>query len=256
MNSAIHKATILLVLTGMLLSACGNNLWGTYSPNVTPTPEDTSLPTLYPTLTDVVPPPSTPEATITVWPTSTLLPTVTVAPGTPQPTIVYISQSGDSLEAVALHYGVQASEITSVLSLPTIGLLNPNTPLVIPNRLGQEATTPPTHIIPDAEVVYSTTAVGFDIAGYIQSVGGKLSTFRESVSTGWTTGSDEIQRLAFESSISPRMLLALIQYYTGWVRGQPKAGVDETYPLGYRDSRYSGLYQQLRLIVRELLAGY
>jgi murein DD-endopeptidase MepM/ murein hydrolase activator NlpD len=52
------------------------------------------------------------------------------------------------------------------------------------------------------------------------------------------------------------MLLALIQWYTGWVQGQPKAGVDGTYPLGYHDNQYPGLYQQLRLIVRDLLAGY
>jgi len=256
MNPAIHKATILLLFTGILLSACGNDLWGTYSSSVTPTAGTTSFPTLDATPTDIVPPPSTPEATITDWPTPTLLPTVTVAPGTPQPTVVYISQSGDSLAAVAQHYGVQETEIISVLNLPTTGLLNPNIPLVVPNRMGQLATTSATHIIPDAEVVFSATAVGFDYAAFIQSAGGKLGTFREPLSTGVLTGTEEIKRMAYGSSISPRMLLALIQWYTGWVQGQPKAGVDGTYPLGYHDPQYPGLYQQLRLIVRDLLAGY
>jgi len=36
------------------------------------------------------------------------------------------------------------------------------------------------------------------------------------------TGAEGVRRMAFGSSISPRILLALIQYYTGWVEGQTK----------------------------------
>ncbi|HEY5158744.1 MAG TPA: hypothetical protein VII93_12345 [Anaerolineales bacterium] len=263
MNAAWRKATILMILTGMLLSACGNDLWGTYTLNVTPTPGKTSIPTLYVSPTNRLIPSSTPRATTTDWPISSAQPTLTTMPatitmmsGTAQPTIVYVSQSGDNLQAVALHFGVEVSEITSIMDLPTTGLLNPNTTLVIPNRLAQEATTPSTQIIPDSEVVYSANAVGFDFAGYIHNAGGKLSTYSEAYSSIISTGSEDIQRMAFGSSISPRILLALIEYYTGWVRGPAKAGVDETYPLGYHDPNYTGLYQQMRLIVRELLAGY
>jgi murein DD-endopeptidase MepM/ murein hydrolase activator NlpD len=170
--------------------------------------------------------------------------------------IVYFSQSGDYLQAVALHFGVQVSEISSPVSLPTTGLLNPDTPLVIPNRLSQTPTTPSRQIMPDSELVYSPSAQSFDIEGYVNSAGGKLSIFHEPMGNGIITGADGVQRIALGSSINPRMLLALIQYYTGWVQGQPKPGVDETYPLGYHDPLYPGLYQQLRLIVRELLAGY
>jgi murein DD-endopeptidase MepM/ murein hydrolase activator NlpD len=170
--------------------------------------------------------------------------------------IVYSSQSGDSLEAVALHFGVPVSDISSSVSLPTTGFLNPDTLLVIPNRFSQIPTTPSLQIIPDSELVYSPSAQNFDIEGYVSSQGGKLSTFREPLGNNIISGAEGIQRMAFGSSISPRMLLALIQYYTGWVQGQPKPGVDDTYPLGYHDDSYKGLYQQLRLIVRELLAGY
>jgi len=192
----------------------------------------------------------------TVLPSPTVTPTTAVTPGTPRPTIVYSSQSGDSLEAVALHFGVQVSEITSSGNLPTTGLLNPDTLLIIPNRLSQTATTPSRQLIPDSELLYSPSAQSFDIEGYVSSAGGKLSTFREPIAYGMITGAEGVQRMAYGSSISPRMLLALIQYYTGWVQGSPKPGVDATYPLGYIDPLYPGLYQQLRLIVRELLAGY
>ena len=258
MNSVIRKAAILLILTDMLLSACGTNLWGTFAGDLTPTP--TSIRTVNadpePTPTNIFFPLSTTQASI-VLPSPTDTPTAVVTPVTPLLTRLYTSQSGDSLEVVALHFGVQVSEISSPISLPTIGLLNPNTILVIPNHLSQTSTTPSLQIIPDSELVYSPSAQSFDIESFISSAGGKLSTFNEYMkNVGTITGAEGVRRIAFGSSLNPRMLLALIQFYTGWVQGQPKPGVDETYPLGYRDPQFSGLYQQLRLIVRELLAGY
>ena len=260
MNSVMRKAAILLVLTGMLVSACGSNLWGTYEPFQTPTPTSISIGTLSadpePTPTDFYLPLSTTQAA-TLLPSPTDTPTsAAVTTATPPPTIVYSSQSGDSLEAVALHFGVQVSEITSSDSLSTTGLLNPGTTLVIPDRLSQTPQTPSLPIMPDSEVVFSPSAQNFDIAGFVNSAGGKLSTYHEPMSNGIITGAEGIRRMAYGSSISPRILLALIQYYTGWVQGQPNPGVDETYPLGYHDPLYPGMYQQLRLIVQELLAGY
>ncbi len=38
--------------------------------------------------------------------------------------------------------------------------------------------------------------------------------------------------------------------------GQPTPGVDNSFPLGYQNPQYVGLYQQLRLLDRDLLAGY
>ena len=253
----MRKVAILLVLVGILLSACGTNLWGTYEVDLTPMtpPIGIILADPEPTLTNMFLPLSTTQAA-TVLPAPTFTSTSAVTPGIPRPTLFYSSQSGDSLEAVALHFGVQVSEISSQGRLPTTGLLNPDTLLGIPNRLSLVRTTPSQKIIPDSELVYSPSAVSFDIESFVNSAGGKLNTFREPLGFEMITGGEGVQRMAYGSSISPRILLALIQYYTGWVQGQPKLGVDETYPLGYPDSQYPGLYQQLRLIVRELLAGY
>jgi len=35
------------------------------------------------------------------------------------------------------------------------------------------------------------------------------------------TGAAEIKRAAFENSINPRLLLAVLEYESHWVRGQP-----------------------------------
>jgi LasA protease len=259
MNSAPRKTIVLFLLIGMLLSSCGTNLWGRYD----------SYPIPSPTFTGTVSPNQNTTPTDFLYPMATLTPSATFRPFpsvsptkaiiSPQPSgslFYYSSQSGDSLEAVALHFGVQVSEITSLTDLPATGLLNPNTALIIPNRMLQIPTTPSRQILPDSEVVYSPSAQFFDINVFVTSAGGKLSAFREPRGNIMISGAELVQMAAFGSSISPRILLAIIQYYTGWVEGQPKPGVDETYPLGFQDPLNPGLYQQLRLMIRELLAGY
>ncbi len=257
MNSVIGKGFILLILTGLLLSSCGTNLWGSEDPPQTLTPsapvtivtETRSTPTMF-----VIP--ESPTSTATNLPSPTVIPTtINVTPGTARP-IYYPSQSGDSLGAVALHFGVQVSDITSTVALPAAGLLNPDTPLIIPNILTQIPSSPSQEIIPDSELVFSPSAQSFDIPGYVSSQGGYLATFREPRGNIIITGAEGVRLMSFGSSISPRMLLALIQYYTGWVQGPTKPDINPDYPLGYQDPSYKGLYQQLRLLVRELLAGY
>ena len=264
-----RKAAILLLLTGMLLSACGNDLWGTYDPILTPKlPSATgitpSLPaataTFFPTFT------LTPIPSLSISLTPTLLPptstaTPSIPPGTPGQVLFYTSQSGDSLNVVAIHFGIQVSDIKSSSALPTTGFINPGTLLLLPAKVSQVPTTPDQTIIPDSELVYSPSAVNFDIASFVNSAGGKLSTFKDYHNpVGTIPGAESIRMISVGSSISPRLLLALVQYYTGWVQGQPKAGLNERYLFGYDYPAYDPatptIYQPLRLLVQDLLTGY
>jgi len=248
----MRKTVVLLLLTGML-SACGP-LWGMNGPTQTSTPTQ-------PVFWTADPP--TPIPTWTPEPTFT--PTATPFPLTPTPTpisatqrapLLYYAQVGDSLPVVAAHFGVEASEITSSETLPQTGLLTPDTPLIIPNRLGE--TTPNVQIMPDSEVVYSPSALDFDIETYVTEAGGYLgTTYREYlVSTGWNNGAQAVQRIALDNSINPRLLLALIEYESGWVTGQPSNLAQGDYPLGYVDYYYRGLFRQMMWAVQELSNGY
>jgi LasA protease len=248
----IQKSAVLLLLTGML-SACAP-LWGMTESILTTTPTQPVFwtadpPTPIPTWT--------PEPTFT--PTSTPFPptlTPTLVSVTQLAPLLYYSQPGDSLPAVAVHFGVGASEITSSETLPETGLLVPDTPLIIPNRLGE--TTPNVQIMPDSEVVYSPSAMDFDTASYVTAAGGYLgTTYREwLVSTGWNNGAQAVQRVAIDNSINPRLLLALIEYESGWVNGQPSNLAQGDYPLGYNDYKYRGLLHQMMWAVQELSNGY
>jgi LasA protease len=258
------KLITLVLITASLLSACGSNLWGSYAlyqteaPSATPfvpffdpsTPTETPPPTA--TMTETSTPPPTP--------TNTSAPTDTVTPPGPTATagqmIVYTSQSWDSLQVVAIHFGVGASEISSAVPLTATGFIDPDTRLIIPNRLSQD-TTPTIEIMPDSEVVFSPTATDFDVHAYISKAGGKLSTYKEYlVSSAWTAGADDLERIAYESSTNPRLLLAVLQYFSGWVQGQPNPGVSDIYPMGVVDTTRQGLYQQLHWAISQLSAGY
>jgi LasA protease len=261
MNAALRKAAIMFTVFSVLLSACGSSLWGSYDEYLTPTPSQTAIvqntplqqqPTHTRTVT-----PLAPVATAVLVNTSTptlepILPTVSK-----NPNIAYMSKSGDSLKVIAAHFGVDEGEIVSSAKLPENGFINPGTLMFIPQKLEGVATTPSNLIIPDSELVDSPSAVDFDIEGYVNAAEGRLSTYHEyMINVGTITGAEGVKRISLGSSISPRLLLTLIQYYTGWVQGTPKADSEEKMLLDYNDPLFPGLYQQMRLMVRDLLTGY
>ncbi len=169
--------------------------------------------------------------------------------------LLYYTQAGDTLPLVALRFDVQPEEITSPLILSPTALLQPNTLLLIPKRLSN--TTSPIKLIPDSELVFSPSTVGFDVEEYVSQAGGYLSEYREWLgSTQWTTGAEIIERVALENSINPRLLLGLLEYQSGWVNGYPDNPLEEDYPLGLVDLSQAGLYPQLVWAVNQLSIGY
>jgi LasA protease len=210
--------------------------------------------------------PPTPEPTLTPIPItqlegeSTLEPTPTQAPDAPlpvtdNPPILYYTQAGDTLPVVAIRFGVDPAEITSPNPIPETSLIFPNQLLIIPDRFVN--TTPAEKILPDSEIVFGPSAVDFDIKTFINEAGGYLSTYRDYLgSTGWTSGADIIWRVGLENSINPRLLLALLEYQSGWVYGQPTDLLHTDYPMGKVDIGRKQLYLQLAWAVNQLSTGY
>ncbi len=268
----MRQTCSLLFALGVLVSACAPvpNLWGTYS-----TPTADSAPVIYPSRESTATPIATrvPATAIGTTPTPLVEMPMTAAPGpstalplsasAPEPSatsngpsVLYYAQSGDTLVGLAARFDVQPPEIHSDASIPEQGLIAPGTLLIIPNRI-TGPTTPENQLIPDSELVFSATATDFDIAGYITGAGGKLATYKEYLgSTGWTSGPDEIRRLAYENSINPRLLLAVLDYESRWVQGQSVDDVHNDYPMGYLNPFYKGMFSQMVWAVNQLSIGY
>src|SRR3990170_3406364 len=181
-------------------------------------------------------------------------PDPTPSDATPLPPILYYTQAGDTLPAVAVRFGVTQEEITSNEVFDTSGFLPAGKLLIIPNRL--EATGPADAVLPDSEVVYSPSALDFDIEAYVQAAGGYMAGYREYLGDGWNTGAQVSQKVAIENSINPRLLLALVEFQAGWVYGQPQSLAVTDYPMGFINKDKKGLYKQMSWAVQQLSIGY
>lgn len=188
-----------------------------------------------------------------ISPPPTPLPSATLTP-TKAPPVMYYTQSGDSLANLAARFGVQIKEITSPDPISPYGLLKPGQLLIIPRDLGQ--TSPTTLVIPDSEVVYSPTALGFDAVSFVRNTNGYLKNYQEYVGTGQKSGAEIIMLVAADNSFNPRLLLSLLEYQSHWVTGQPGNLAETEYPLGWYDINTRGLFKQLNWLIEQLSIGY
>lgn len=254
-----------------LLTACSGNsrIWGAPTP---PTPVVSELPNL-PTATHALIPSLTPSPSLTplkvlplpgsptpgMIPSQPPPPTPTLPPiNTTGPMDVYKSQGGDTLDIVAKHFGVSIDKIISDQILPPAGALIPvGTLLLLPKNIPLEQCSPGERTIPDSEIVLGPASIGFNTTDYVNGLGGFLSTYKEYLlSGGDTTGAQAVDRIAQENSLNPRMILAIIEYESRWVRGQPTNLAQNDYPLGYIDYHNKGLFRQLMWASGRLSDGY
>jgi LysM repeat protein len=195
---------------------------------------------------------SAPAEIATAIPSPETTPTPAESPTAAAP-FVYTAQSGDTLSALAARFGVQVEEIASPQNIPP-GLIPAGQIFTIPNVLGE--TSPNEHLLPDSEIVFSPSAIGFVTATYIGRMGGHLATYREYLPSDWHTGADVVDRVAFEHSLNPRVLLSVLQEQSNWVLGEPVAGDNVAYPIGFANPVDDGLYAQLSWAARQLSIGY
>lgn len=209
----------------------------------TQSPSQTPAETALPTFTDL------PEETATPAPTNTVDPNATA-----KPPILYYTQSGDTLPSIMGRFNVSAAEITASEQIPSTGLINPGLLLVMPDHLG--GNTASDIAMPDSEVVYSPSATNFDIDSFINGAGGYLSTYVESLGKGNYSGAEIVKLVALENSTNPYLLLAILEYKSHWVYGQPTNLAERDYPMGYIKVESRGLYHQLSWAVQQLSIGY
>jgi LysM repeat protein len=204
----------------------------------------------------LTPPASSVQATNTlenltidsVWPT--LIPTGA------DDVYIYQVQAGDTLTGLAGRFSVTPGEIQSTVELPRDGYLKPQLKLIIPMHLGQVSSAQ--RLLPDSELVYSASASDFDVIGYINEAAGYISEHREIVrEEGWeSSGAEIIQRVASELSVNPRLLLALLEYRSGWVYDHPLGAERNRYPIGFRISDRQGLYEEIKIAATQLNLAY
>jgi LasA protease len=230
---------VLLAIFVPFLYACQP----TYSPN--PISIDALTPT--PALQSII---DTPQPIV-------LTPFPTRPAYSPGELVDYIAQTGDTLPALAVHFNTSVEEILAAnIFIPqSATTLPPGMPMKIPIYYAPFWGSP-YQILPDSLFVNGPAQVDFDLPAFIAEYPGWLNGYVEYAFGDNRTGAQIIMYVSQQFSISPRLLLALLEYQNGALT-QPELSLGlKTYPLGYQDWQHKGLYLQLVWAANLLNNGY
>jgi murein DD-endopeptidase MepM/ murein hydrolase activator NlpD len=173
----------------------------------------------------------------------------------PQPTrpiyspgelVDYIAQTGDTLPALAVRFNTSVAEILQANPFipQSATTMPPGMPMKIPiYYLPLWGTS--YQILPDGLFVNGPAQIGFDTSQYVAEQPGWLKYYTGFVSGATRSGAQIVDLVALNFSVSPRLLLALLEYQAGAL-SQPQ--IDPSlgdYPLGNRSWDHKGLYLQL-----------
>jgi LasA protease len=168
--------------------------------------------------------------------------------------ITYSTQQGDTLPALAGRFEVPADAIQSVIPLPPTAFLPIGAQVKVPNHLENVL---PYHnsILPDSELIYGPSVDDFNAADFAREAGGFLAAYSEDVKGQSLTGPEIVQWVALETSTNPRLLLAFLEYRSGWVFGSPSDAASDDFPIGY-GANDKGLYNELMISAKLLAQGF
>jgi LasA protease len=174
----------------------------------------------------------------------------------PAELVDYTAQSGDTLPALAAHFNTTEKEIREANPvLPKrVTTLPEGLPMKIPIYY-QSLWGSPFQILPDGLFINGPPQVGFDTAEFVNQHPGWLKNHREYAGDQWRTGAEFVDYVATQFSISPRLLLAVLEYQTKAL-SDPNGLPEGDYPLGYEEMYHKGLNNQLVWAANALNNGY
>lgn len=223
---------IVLIIASMISVACAPVPAAT-APVATPSP--------IPTSTEAVG--ATPIPTRTLFPPGEWLP--------------YEAQSGDTLEALAVHFNTTEELIRQANpSLPAaVTTLPAGYPMEIP-AYHLPITGTPFKIVPDSEVVNGPTAVDFDLRQAVLGRPGFLAQLDDFAFGEQRPSWQVVETVALNYSIHPRLLLTLLEHRSQALSQPFAEGNFERYPLGLEEPARTGLYRQLLWAAERINNGY
>ena len=167
----------------------------------------------------------------------------------------YVVQPGDTLNNIATRFNISIDAVAEASGLGNIDYLEVGQLLTIPAP-SPEGPGPAFKIIPDSELVYGPVSAYFDVAEFVQTQSGYLASYEEPVGEQLLSGAQIVERVAQEYSVNPRLLLALLEYQSGWVTRSDPGESTLDFPMGVFVDWRNGLYRQLAWAADNLNRGY
>ncbi len=184
-------------------------------------------------------------------------PLPTREPYEPGTLVDYIAQTGDTLPALAARFNTTVREILDANPfIPADATtMPPGMPMKIPIYY-RALWGSPYQMLPDALFINGPAQQGFRVSAYVNEQPGWFKNYSFFIGNRERRGGEIIDYIATEFSISPRLLLAILEYQTGGLsQEQPMVDID-LYPLGYRDQFAKGIARQLVWAANTLNNGY
>ena len=169
----------------------------------------------------------------------------------------YQAQTGDTLPALAAHFNTTVEEILEANPFipSTATTLPPGMPMKIPIYYlpfwGSAF-----QIIPDSLFINGPAQIGFDTKEFVSQMTGWLNRYTEYASEATRSGAEIVDLVAQNFSVSPRLLLAILEYQTQALTAAEIPATAYEYALGFQDWQKKGLYLQLIWAANVLNNGY
>ena len=186
---------------------------------------------------------------------------VTPAPSRPlyQPgeLVDYVAQTGDNLPNLAARFNTSIDEILAANPIipSEVTTLPPGLPMQIPIYY-LPLWGSPYQILPDSLFVNGPGQVGFDTTAFVASHPSWLNGVTGFASGRNKSGPELVDWVSLNYSISPRVLLALLEYQAGVLSQSEPSQTARNYPLSYNNTRFQGLTQQMIWAANTLNDGY
>jgi len=225
----MHRFLILLVVA-TLLAGCA------------PAPSAVGLAAPFPTL-----PAYQPTPVVTPLPTRPLY--------KPGELVAYTAQSGDTLPALAARFNTTTDKILEANPfIPRDATtMPPGMPMQIPVYYRPLWGTP-YQALPDHAIVNGPADVGFDTTAFVAQYPGWLKDYVYYAGGKNRNGAEIVDYVATNFSVSPRLLLAILEYQTGALSNpqMPKS----PYILNYHGPYHNNVYMQLVWAANTINNGY
>lgn len=237
----VSALTLLGLCLSILLSACQPRGYGEFEA----LPAYAQQMPIYPLM-----PSSTPQASPTPW--------FTERPRySPGELVDYIAQDGDTLPFLAARFNTTVTEILE--ANPIIPANATTMPAGMPMKIPiyyLPLWGSPYQILPDSHFINGPLQVGFNTQEFVNSQPGWLKDYQGYVAKANRSGAEIVDFVAHYYSVSPRLLLALLEYQSGALTQSEVTDETIDYALGYRHWSRKGLYMQLAWAANLLNNGY
>ena len=186
-----------------------------------------------------------------------ITPLPTRPPYAPGVLVDYIAQPGDTLPLLANRFNTSIEEILAANPIipENATTMPPGMPMEIPIYY-IPLWGSPYQILPDSLFINGPSQMDFDTSEFVDSQPGWFKDYIGFAAGANRSGAEIVDVVAQNFSVSPQLLLALLEYHAGALsQTTPHDGAD-IYTLGLEDWRHKGPYLQLVLAANTLNHGF